>query len=193
MVACGKEEMERGQFELALDHFSELLELLYFKIVPGVLLLKAECLLKLGRHKEAKESCEKVLVYESNNKIARKLMQQISEKLKNLDGTKEEKAVCTVGKKKADDRKEYKSIKTSSSQEDTPGPEDSQYDDATQGLKIKVKEKSKSAAEEKRKVVPSASETADKIKVKSKESKGKKMKTKGEKQKTECASRSGQK
>lgn len=112
MVACGQEEMERGQFELALDHFSELLELLYFKIVPGVLLMKAECLLKLGRHKEAKESCEKVLVYESNNKIARKLMQQISEKLKNLDGTKEEKAVCTVGKKKADDRKEYKSTKT---------------------------------------------------------------------------------
>lgn len=49
MVACGKEEMERGQFELALDHFSELLELLYFKIVPGVLLMKAECLLKLVR------------------------------------------------------------------------------------------------------------------------------------------------
>ncbi|XP_067043097.1 3'-5' exoribonuclease HELZ2-like isoform X4 [Acropora muricata] len=192
MVACGKEEMERGRFELALDHFSELLELLYFKIVPGVLLMRAECLLKLGRHKEAKESCEKVLVYESNNKIARKLMQQISEKLKNLDGTKEEKAVCTVGKKKADDRKEYKSTKTSSSQEDTPGPEDSQDDEATQGLKIKVKEKSESAAEERKKVVPSASETADKIKVKSKESKGKKMKPKGEKQKAECASSSGE-
>ena len=30
-----------------------------------------------------------------------------------------------------------------SSQEDTPGPEDSQDDEATQGLKIKVKEKVK--------------------------------------------------
>lgn len=52
MVACGKEEMERGQFELAFDHFSELLELLYFKIVPGVLLMKAECLLKLVRKQQ---------------------------------------------------------------------------------------------------------------------------------------------
>lgn len=49
MVACGKEEMERGQFELALDHFSELLELLYFNFFPGVLLVKAECLLRLVR------------------------------------------------------------------------------------------------------------------------------------------------
>ena len=52
MVACGKEEMKRGQFELALDHFSELLELLYFKIFPGVLLMKAECLLKLVRKQQ---------------------------------------------------------------------------------------------------------------------------------------------
>lgn len=51
MVACGKQEMEHGHFELALDHFSELLELLYFNFFPGVLLMKAECLLKLVRKK----------------------------------------------------------------------------------------------------------------------------------------------
>ena len=51
LVPCGEEEMERGNFELALDHFSEVLELVYFRFLPGVLLMKAKCLLRLVRKK----------------------------------------------------------------------------------------------------------------------------------------------
>ena len=51
LVPCGKEEMEKGNFELALDHFSEVLELVYFRFLPGVLIMKAKCLLRLVRKK----------------------------------------------------------------------------------------------------------------------------------------------
>ena len=53
LIPCGKEEMEKGNFELALDHFSGLLELVYFRFLPGVLLMKAKCLLRLVRKKRA--------------------------------------------------------------------------------------------------------------------------------------------
>ena len=51
LIPCGKEEMEKGNFELAVDYFSELLELVYFRFLPGVLLVKAKCLLRLVRKK----------------------------------------------------------------------------------------------------------------------------------------------
>lgn len=51
LVPCGEKEMQRGNFELALDHFSEVLELVYFRFLPGVLLMKAKCLLRLVRKK----------------------------------------------------------------------------------------------------------------------------------------------
>ena len=47
MVTFGKEEIERGNLKLALEHFSELLEFLHFKFLPGVHLNRAECLLRL--------------------------------------------------------------------------------------------------------------------------------------------------
>ena len=47
MVEFGEEEMERGNLNLALEHFSELLELLNVKFIPGVQLSRAECLLRL--------------------------------------------------------------------------------------------------------------------------------------------------
>ena len=51
LIPCGEEEMEKGNFELALDHFNELLELVHFRFLPGVLLMKAKCLLRLVRKK----------------------------------------------------------------------------------------------------------------------------------------------
>ena len=51
LVLSGEEEMEQGNFELALDHFRELLELVYFRFLPGVLLMEAKCLLRLVRKK----------------------------------------------------------------------------------------------------------------------------------------------
>ena len=47
MLEFGEEEMERGNLTVALEHFSELLEFLHFKFLPGVLLKRAECLLQL--------------------------------------------------------------------------------------------------------------------------------------------------
>ena len=47
MLEFGTEEMERGNLTVALEHFSELLDFLHFKFLPGVLLKRAECLLQL--------------------------------------------------------------------------------------------------------------------------------------------------
>ena len=49
MVPCVTELMKEEKFELALDHVGELLEILYFRFLPGVLLMKANCLLRLVR------------------------------------------------------------------------------------------------------------------------------------------------
>ncbi|XP_068723581.1 zinc finger CCCH domain-containing protein 7B-like [Montipora capricornis] len=49
MLEFGTEEMERGNLTVALEHFSELLEFLHFKFLPGVLLKRAECLLQLDQ------------------------------------------------------------------------------------------------------------------------------------------------
>lgn len=75
LIPCGKEEMEKGNFELALDHFSELLELVYFRFLPGVLLMKAKCLLRLVRKKrgfsfpvnEKKMRTERILLGRENS------------------------------------------------------------------------------------------------------------------------------
>ncbi|XP_015749611.1 PREDICTED: uncharacterized protein LOC107329436 isoform X2 [Acropora digitifera] len=162
LILCGKEEMEKGNFELALDYFSELLELVYFRFLPGVLLVKAKCLLRLGKHGEAKKSCEKVLVNDPNNEIAQGLIREIHDKLKNSNGTKQETPVRTVGKKKARGKKKTKSTKEFSSQEDIPLPEDSPEDEATRKHESKTKEKNEGAVEENFKVVPSTLETTGK-------------------------------
>ena len=50
MLEFADEEMRRNKMEAALEYFSELLELLYFKFLPGVLLRRAECLLNLVKY-----------------------------------------------------------------------------------------------------------------------------------------------
>ena len=48
MVEFAEEmKMDRGNLQLALDCYTELLDLLYFKFLPGVWLRRAECLLNL--------------------------------------------------------------------------------------------------------------------------------------------------
>ena len=47
MLKFADEDMGRKRMELALEYLSELLELLYFKFLPGVLLRRADCLLDL--------------------------------------------------------------------------------------------------------------------------------------------------
>ena len=47
MLQFGDIDMRRNRMERALEYFSELLELLYYKFLPEVLLRRAECLLNL--------------------------------------------------------------------------------------------------------------------------------------------------
>ena len=47
MLKFADEDMGRNRMETALEYLNELLELLYFKFLPGVLLRRADCLLNL--------------------------------------------------------------------------------------------------------------------------------------------------
>ncbi|KAL9956675.1 hypothetical protein ACROYT_G038191 [Oculina patagonica] len=79
--------------ELALECYTELLELLDFMHLPGVLLKQAECLLNLGRCNEAKDICANVLWLHRGHPEALKLMSEITQRLKEKERKQPEETV----------------------------------------------------------------------------------------------------
>ncbi|XP_068761024.1 3'-5' exoribonuclease HELZ2-like isoform X3 [Montipora capricornis] len=152
MLEFGTEEMERGNLTVAVEHFSELLDFLHFKFLPGVLLKRAECLLQLGRHSKAEEDCKRVLYFEPDNEEARAMMKRISQMLKNSKGIKQETSVSTMEKQEAYERNETDESTNKGDHQSLKCQAGSQLDLSYEGSRVEKRaNKPVSNAEEKQK------------------------------------------
>lgn len=77
--------MDPDTLELALECYTELLDLLDFLIIPEVQLRQAKCLLQSGRCDEAKVACAKVLWFAGDNVDALSLMGEITRQIRERE------------------------------------------------------------------------------------------------------------